>query len=98
MKKRTYLVRVTLFQKPDIDFQEFTRKLLSSGIPIHHAEIFAEFDFVNSVYEESVWNEIDLENLFFKILHISETEYEKYLNMKHLHPHLYPIKSIEVKA
>lgn len=86
MKKRTYLVRITLYKKPDMDLNELAHKLALAGIPVHHAEIFDEFDFVNKCEDQSVLNEIDLDKLFFDILHITEDEMEHYRNIFRFNP------------
>ena len=77
--KKTYLVRVTMFKSiEEMNIIELSHKLALAGVPIHHAEIFDESDFVNNVGNESVWNEIDLDKLFFDILHMTEEEVEQY--------------------
>lgn len=77
--KKTYIVRVTTYKSiDDMDINELMHKMLSTGLPIHHAEIFDEKQFVRDVWDQSVWNEIDLDKLFFDILHMTEEEVDRY--------------------
>jgi len=78
--KHTYLVRLTLLDPIEgIDPHVFAHRISFGGFRIDHGEIFKERDFVTKVWNMSRLNEIDLDNLFHDILHISEEEVDNYL-------------------
>lgn len=78
--KKTYLVRVTTYEPIDgMDMNDLMHKMLGTGLPIHHAEIFDEKDFVREVWEKSGLNEIDIDVLFQDILHMTDEEVHRYL-------------------
>jgi hypothetical protein len=79
--KKTYLVRVTTYESIEhMDMNDLAYKMLATGLPIHHAEIFDEKDFVNEVWEKSGLGEIGLDVLFHDILHITDEEEERYIS------------------
>jgi hypothetical protein len=78
--KHTYLVRLTLLDSiDDIDPHIFAHRISFGGLRIDHGEVYNERDFVKKVWEKSGLNEIDLDDLFHDILHISEEEVDEYL-------------------
>ena len=78
--KKTYLIRVTTYKSIEhMDMNDLAYKMLATGLPIHHAEIIDESDFVKDVWREARLNEIDIDFLFNDILHISEEEVVRYL-------------------